>query len=111
VCYAGDPKVANLSPRGIGLTNTLRTWLSMWSLRHSHCRGAPHLARITVPALVIQSMADTGVFPSDARGIHEALGAADKTLQFITGDHYLENPKQARDEVADLIDAWVAKRN
>ena len=83
----------------------------MWSLRHSHCRGAPHLARITVPALVIQSMADTGVFPSDARGIHEALGAADKTLQFITGDHYLENPKQARDEVADLIDAWVAKRN
>ncbi len=94
VCYAGDPKVANFSPRGIGLTNTLRTWLSMWSLRDSHCRGAPHLARIKVPALVIQSMADTGVFPSDARGIHDALGATDKTLEFIIGDHYLENPTE-----------------
>ncbi len=49
-CYAGDPKTANFSPRGIGLNNTLRTWLSMWSLRDSHCSGAPHLARITQPA-------------------------------------------------------------
>jgi pimeloyl-ACP methyl ester carboxylesterase len=93
------------------LTNTLRTWLSMWSLRHSQCRGAPHLARIKVPALVIQSMGDTGVFPSDARGIHDALAGTDKTLEFIIGDHYLENPKNARDDVADLIDAWVAKRS
>ena len=83
----------------------------MWSLRDSHCRGAPHLARIKVPALVVQSMADTGVFPSDARGIHDALGATDKTLQFITGDHYLENPKNARDDVADLIGAWLAQRS
>jgi len=107
VCYAGDPKTANYSPRGIGLTNTLRTWLSMWSLAESHCRGAPHLARISVPALVIQSLADTGVFPSDARGIHDALGSADKTLEFVTGDHYLERPATARDHVADLIATWV----
>jgi pimeloyl-ACP methyl ester carboxylesterase len=110
VCYAGDPKTANFSPRGIGLTNTLRTWLSMWSLRDSQCRGAPHLARIRVPALVIQSMADTGVFPSDARGIHDALGATDKTLEFIIGDHYLEKPHNARDDVADRIAAWITQR-
>ena len=110
VCYAGDPKVANFSPRGIGLTNTLRTWLSMWSLRDSQCRGAPHLARVRVPALVIQSMADTGVFPSDACGIHDALGATDKTLEFISGDHYLEKPQNARDDVADRIAAWITQR-
>ena len=110
VCYAGDPKVANFSPRGIGLTNTLRTWLSMWSLRDSQCRGAPHLARVRVPALVIQSMADTGVFPSDARGIYDALGATDKTLEFIIGDHYLEKPQNARDDVADRIAAWITQR-
>ncbi|MCX7064282.1 MAG: alpha/beta hydrolase [Proteobacteria bacterium] len=110
VCYAGDPKVANFSPRGIGLTNTLRTWLSMWSLRDSQCRGAPHLARVRVPALVIQSMADTGVFPSDARGIYDALGATDKTLEFISGDHYLEKPQNARDDVADRIAAWITQR-
>ena len=111
LCYAGDPKVANFSPRGIGLANTLRTWLSMWSLKDSQCRGAPHLQRVRVPALTIQSMADTGVFPSDARAIHDAIGAKDKTLEFITGDHYLESPATARDHVADLIAAWIAKRS
>jgi pimeloyl-ACP methyl ester carboxylesterase len=108
VCYAGDPRIANFSPRGIGLTNTLRTWLSMWSLRHSQCRGAPHLQRIAVPSLVVQSLADTGVFPSDARAIHQTLAAKDKRLELVTGDHYLENPKNARADVADLIAGWVA---
>ena len=106
-CYAGDPRAANYSPRGIGLTNTLRTWLSMWSLRDSHCRGAPHLARISQPALVLQSDADTGVFPGDARAIHDALGSADKALEMIPGDHYLESPTTARDDVADRIAGWI----
>lgn len=109
-CYAGDPKTANYSPRGIGLTNTCRTWLSMWSLKESQCRGAPHLGRIRVPSLVIQSLADTGVFPSDARDIHDALAAEDKTLQFMAGDHYLTEPGGARDEVADRISAWLEER-
>jgi pimeloyl-ACP methyl ester carboxylesterase len=107
LCYRGDPKTANYSPGGIGLTNTCRTWLSMWSLKESQCRGAPHLARIVVPALVIQSTADTGVFPSDAEGIYEALGSSDKSLQFMGGDHYLTEPDGARDEVADRIQGWL----
>jgi pimeloyl-ACP methyl ester carboxylesterase len=107
-CYAGDPKAANFSPRGIGLTNTLRTWLSMWSLRFSQCRGAPHLARIRVPSLVVQSLGDTGVFPSDARAIYDGLGTPDKRVELVTGDHYLEAPATARREVADLIAAFVA---
>jgi hypothetical protein len=107
VCYAGDPKTANYSPRGIGLTNTCRTWLSMWSLKESQCRGAPHLGRIRVPSLVIQSMADTGVFPSDAQSIFEALATEDKKLEFMTGDHYLTEPQGARDEVADRISGWL----
>lgn len=109
-CYAGDPKAANFSPRGIGLTNTLRTWLSMWSLRDSHCRGAPHLGRITQPALVIQSDADSGVFPGDARAIHDALASSDKALHEIEGDHYLLQPASARADVADVITAWAQAR-
>lgn len=108
LCYAGDPRRANYSPAGIGLTNTLRTWLSMWSLAESQCRGAPHLARINVPALVIQSTADTGVFPSDAEAIFDALGSATKTRHLIPGDHYLQTPEHARDAVADQIAAWIA---
>lgn len=106
VCYAGDPETANFSPRGIGLTNTLRTWLSMWSLKESQCRGAPHLQRISVPALVLQSMADSGVFPADAQAIFDALGSAEKLLEFMPGDHYLTEPAGARDAVADRIAAW-----
>ena len=107
VCYAGDPRQANYSPAGIGLTNTLRTWLSMWSLDESQCQGAPHLARIRVPSLVIQSLADTGVFPGDADAIHDALGSEDKTKELVAGDHYLVEPRSARGEVADLIAAWI----
>jgi hypothetical protein len=106
-CYAGDPKAANFGPRGIGLTNTLRTWLSMWSLKDSHCSGTPHLNRITQPALVVQSTGDTGVFPSDAKAIFDELAADDKSMEMVTGDHYLETPDNARDGVADLITDWL----
>lgn len=110
VCYAGDPKRANSGPMGIGLTNTLRTWLSMWSINESPCRGAPHLARIQVPSLVIQSLADTGVFPSDAAAIHDALAATDKTRMMVPGDHYLTDAPNLRPEVADLTTDWLTAR-
>ncbi len=109
-CYAGDPKTANFGPRGIGLTNTLRTWLSMWSLSDSHCSGAPHLNRITQPALVVQSRGDTGVFPSDAQAIYDELGAQDKKLEMVIGEHYLESPANARDDTADLIVSWLREK-
>lgn len=110
VCYAGDPQRANFSPRGIGLSNTLRTWLSMWSMRYSQCSGAQHLPRIHQPSLVVQSMADTGVFPTDAQSIYDHLGTTDKTLSFIPGDHYLTEPDDARDAVSDLICDWTQSR-
>jgi pimeloyl-ACP methyl ester carboxylesterase len=110
ICYAGDPKRANYSPFGIGSCNSLRTWLSMWSLRESQCCGGPHLAKIGQPSLVIQSTGDTGCFPSDAQTIHESLAAKDKTLELIPGDHYLENPGGARTQAADLIHGWLEAR-
>jgi pimeloyl-ACP methyl ester carboxylesterase len=110
-CYAGDPRRANFSPMNIGALCTLRTWLSMWSLEDSWCRGAPHLERITVPSLVVQSDADTGVFPSDARAIHDHIGAEDRALEMVPGDHYLQDPPEAREAVADLITDWVRARS
>lgn len=109
-CYAGDPRFANYSPFGIGSSNTIRTWLSMWSLEHSQCRGAPNLAHVTVPSLVIQSTADTGVFPSDAQSIFDGLATDDKMLEWVAGDHYLQDPSDARDAVAGLINDWVEAR-
>ena len=109
-CYAGDPRAANFSPRGIGLTNTIRTWLSMWSLRDSYCSGIPHLQRIDEPALIVQSDADTGVFPRDAQLVHDSLASGDKRLEMIQGDHYLLEPANARDTVADIIAAWLGEK-
>jgi pimeloyl-ACP methyl ester carboxylesterase len=110
-CYAGDPMRANYGVFGIGTVSTLRTWLSMWSLRTSQCTAAPHLARITVPSLVIHATADTGVYASDARALYDAIAASDKTLEFLTADHYLQEPAQARTHAADLVAAWVARRS
>jgi len=110
LCYLGPPKPFNYSPYGIASSNTIRTWLSMWSLEYSQCRAIPHFARITLPSLVVQSMADAGVFPVDAHIIHDNLAAEDKTLEFIAGDHYLLKPETARDHVADLVAGWLQDR-
>ncbi|HET7407494.1 MAG TPA: alpha/beta hydrolase [Mycobacteriales bacterium] len=107
-CYGGDPRTVNYSPFGLAHVCSLRSWLAMWSLAESECGGAPHLRRIGVPALVVQSTADRGVYPSDAREIHASLGSVDKSLEFLPGEHYFEDG--GRDEVADLIAAWVADR-
>jgi pimeloyl-ACP methyl ester carboxylesterase len=110
-CYLGEPVKANYGVFGIGTSSTLRSWLSMWSLRTSQCSAAPHLARITVPALVVHASADACVYESDARALLRALGSADKRLEFIKADHYLLEPPDARTRVADLIAAWVAQRS
>ncbi|MFI6519677.1 alpha/beta hydrolase [Spirillospora sp. NPDC050679] len=106
-CYSGEPAKANYGVFGIGSLCTLRTWLSMWSLRTSQCIAAPHLARITVPSLVVHATADECVYDSDARSVFGSLASADKTLEFVKDGHYFEN---SRPQVADLVDAWVRER-
>ncbi|HTQ15101.1 MAG TPA: hypothetical protein VMH86_14600 [Rhizomicrobium sp.] len=106
-CYAGPPQFANRGPFGIGRACTLRAWLSMWSLETSKCSGAGQLAKLAVPSLVVQSMADMGVFPSDARAIHAALAATDKTLEFLPGAHYFEDSETNRTRAADLMAGWI----
>lgn len=109
MCYAGVPMQANRSARGIAAACTLRNWIGMWSLRHAQTRAEPHLNRITCPALVINADQDTGVFPSDAQHIFEALASSDKTQSSIDTDHYFTTPG-ARSEQADTIAKWIVKR-
>ena len=109
LCYAGIPAKANRSAHGIAAACTLRNWLGMWSLRVAQTRAEPHLARITCPALVINAEADTGVFPSDAQRIYDALAGTDKTQCSIDTDHYFTTPG-ARSEQADTIAKWINKR-
>ncbi|GBG38102.1 alpha/beta hydrolase [Mycobacterium montefiorense] len=108
-CYAGVPAKANRSAQGIAAFCTLRSWLGMWSLRTAQTRAEPHLSRISCPALVINAEADTGVFPSDAQRIHDALAGTDKSQVSIDSDHYFTTPG-ARSEQADTIARWISKR-
>jgi acetyl esterase/lipase len=110
-CYLGEPVRANYGVFGVGTVSTLRSWLSMWGLSTSQCIAAPHLAKITLPSLVLHATADTGVYESDARALLRALAAGDKRLEFIRADHYLTEPAGAREEAADLIAAWVRERS
>ena len=108
-CYRGDPAVAN---RGFGLGRacTLRSWLSMWSLETSKCQGPEQLAKFTIPALVIQSRADMGVFLSDAQKMFDAVGSKDKALELIPGNHYFEDAPEVRHRPAQVIAEWVKAR-
>jgi pimeloyl-ACP methyl ester carboxylesterase len=108
-CYAGVPVNANRSAHGIAAASTLRGWLGMWSMRHAQTRAEPHLARIDCPALVINAEQDTGVYPSDAQRIYDALASTDKSTRAIDSDHYFTTPG-ARSEQADIIAKWIAKR-
>jgi pimeloyl-ACP methyl ester carboxylesterase len=109
LCYMGIPAKANRSAHGIAAACTLRNWLGMWSLRVAQTRAEPHLARITCPALVINADGDTGVFPSDAQRIYDALASTDKTQFSTETDHYFTTPG-ARSEQADTIAKWINKR-
>jgi pimeloyl-ACP methyl ester carboxylesterase len=109
-CYLGDPARANRGVFGIGIMSTIRTWLEMWSLTDSRCGGAEHLAAIVLPALVVQATMDTGVFPSDAATILDALGSRDKQLVELAGDHYFQRPAGARQALADVLATWVTDR-
>jgi pimeloyl-ACP methyl ester carboxylesterase len=109
LCYAGVPVKANRSSYGIAAACTLRNWLGMWSLKTAQTRAEPHLARVDVPALVINADQDTGVFPSDAQRIFDALVSTDKTRCSIDTDHYFTTPG-ARSEQADTIVKWIHKR-
>jgi hypothetical protein len=108
-CYRGHPATANKTP-GIGRANSLKTWLSMWSLETSKCQGEMHLSKITQPGLVVQSTADMGVFPSDARAIHAALAAHDKRLELIAGAHYFEDSDANLAQAVDLMVGWLRER-
>lgn len=109
-CYAGKPERANRGVFGIGMVSTLRTWLNMWSLSDSDCRGEVHLNRLDLPTLLVHADEDACVYPSQAEQTFEMIAATDKELVSLRGDHYFLEPEGARDEAADVIDAWVSSR-
>ncbi|KAL2864421.1 uncharacterized protein BJX67DRAFT_390067 [Aspergillus lucknowensis] len=108
--YLGDPAKANSGIPLFGRTTTLRTWLSMWSLQDSKCRLEPYLAELRLPTFVIQSDADSGIFPSEAHYIYDLVAAQDKVLQMVPGGHIFTYDPENLHNVINVIQEWVGQR-
>jgi hypothetical protein len=112
--FSYRPDLTNYMEFGFARVQTPRAWLSTWSGLSSNAdvvRNAPH---ITVPSLVIYYRGDNGIFPSDARAVYDAVGAADKQLASAPGDHYgFGSGTQARtgapQALAQIV-AWLRAR-
>lgn len=109
-CLNGnDPEKAN---RGLGYlarSNTLATFLSMWSLEESKSRFILQAAAFSLPTLVIQGTHDVSVFPSMAQSIYDMVGSKNKELRWVPGAHYFEDSMESLEGVASLIAEWTTK--
>ncbi|KAK5311539.1 hypothetical protein LTR93_011692 [Exophiala xenobiotica] len=109
-CYAGDPRKANRGISLLGRSNTLQTWLSMWSLEESKCKLEPYAAAFSLPTLVVQSTGDTGVYPSDARHVYDIIATKDKELELIPGGHFFDESQKSLDGIIQVIGDWVKRK-
>jgi pimeloyl-ACP methyl ester carboxylesterase len=116
--FGRDPVVGNYG-EGIGRVMSARGWLSTWSGLRSNAALERTLPTVRVPTLVVNAMADTDIYPSEARAAFGASGAADKTLAELAGaDHYLRPAgregarlRDPRDRVADeCLLPWLRER-
>lgn len=103
-----DPMDANYGLGGLARVMTARGWLSTWSGLSSHAAMAETLPSVAVPSLFVHPTGDTEIRLHQARGLHEAAGAADATYAEVQGAaHYLQG---RRPEAIDLVVDWLRTR-
>jgi len=95
---------------------TAREFLSTLSLV-SNARFWDNLGRITIPVLVTNSSADSGILPHEAKKTFEAVASRDKEKVWIVGgEHGYEphGPKAGkgdqREQLITAIVGWATKR-
>jgi pimeloyl-ACP methyl ester carboxylesterase len=106
-CYMGDPRVVNMSPAHLARFSSLRSWLSQWSPL-SRADGPKCAGDITVPALVIENMADDACTPSHAARIKAGFTQVTPSFHQIDGasHYYMGQPDYAAIAVGHVID-WL----
>jgi len=104
----GEALGANLSPASLGHHTSLRSWLSQWSVDESNCDGPWHLARTSVPVLVMYGTADQVSFPSHANALYDAIPTGRGTLIPLRGaEHYFQSTPDMIPTVATHIVTWL----
>ena len=82
-----------------------------WSIRESPADGLRHIARVSVPTLIVENGADDGVPPSHPRAMFGACSARDKEFGLIDGaNHYYDGqPVHLRRAVQRVLE-WLNTR-
>jgi pimeloyl-ACP methyl ester carboxylesterase len=108
-CYMGDPKVVNISPAHLARYSSLRSWLSQWS-EESRADGPKCAADISVPALVVENMADDACTPSHAARIRAGFTQVTPDFHQIDGatHYYLGQPDKVATAVG-IVKSWMAQ--
>jgi len=110
-CFLGDPRVVNNGPVGLARFTTLRSWLSQWSIDDSNGDGLTHLARVSVPVLVVGNSDDDGVPLSHTKEIYASIRHPNKELLIIQGaNHYYAGQPEKMAEVCTLLIRWFLKQ-
>jgi pimeloyl-ACP methyl ester carboxylesterase len=114
--YGRDPIAGNYG-EGLARAMSVRGWLSTWSGLTSNADLRRTLAEVRVPTLIVNALADSDIYPSEAREIFATSGASDKHFAELPwADHYL-NPvgegaalADPRDRVLEIIEPWLRER-
>ncbi|MGE4432249.1 MAG: alpha/beta hydrolase [Sphingobium sp.] len=111
-CYLGDPETVNSGPVGLARFSTLRAWLSQWSINDSNADARRCAARISVPLLTIENMADDAVPRYHTRAVFDAATSADKQFLAIEGaTHYYAGQPKHLDIATRSILNWLEDRD
>ena len=109
--YWGDARAANCMLGGLGRVTSLRSWLSQWGWETSHGSVVEQLRHTRAPLLVMQSTADQGVFPAEAKAIHEAAVTSDKHLEWLPGaTHFFKDQPELLSLMVSTVTDWLAER-
>ena len=109
-CYLGKPETVNTGPVGLARFSTLRSWLSQWSIDHTHVIGEQCTPAISVPLLTIEHSADDAVPQPHMGQMHAAAGSHDKQFHRIQGaNHYFKGQPELTQVAVTLITGWVEK--
>jgi pimeloyl-ACP methyl ester carboxylesterase len=79
----------NHSPVGLARFTTCKAWLSQWSVEYSNGNGPRHLARVSVPIMVLANEADHLVPSTHPKAMYAAISHHKKKYVEIPGaTHY-----------------------